>query len=46
MADLPEKLEPRPEPCATCPYRRSTPAGVWARNEYDSLEAYDGDTGE
>jgi hypothetical protein len=39
-------LEVRPEPCATCPFRRSVPAGVWAEKEYASLEAYDGPTGE
>jgi hypothetical protein len=39
-----EPLTPRPEPCATCPYRRSVPAGVWAGTEYAKLEEYDGST--
>jgi hypothetical protein len=40
------KLDVRPEPCATCPYRRSIPAGVWAASEYAKLEEYDGSTAE
>jgi hypothetical protein len=40
------KLDVRPEPCATCPYRRSVPAGVWAAGEYAKLEEYDGSTAE
>lgn len=39
-------LVPRPEPCATCPYRRSVPAGLWAAAEYAKLEDYDGSTTE
>jgi hypothetical protein len=30
-------------PCATCPYRRDVPSGVWAANEYEKLPGYDGD---
>ena len=39
-----EKLTVRPRPCATCPYRRDVPSGIWAREEYEKLRAYDGDT--
>lgn len=28
-------------PCVTCPYRRDVPSGVWAREEYEKLPAYD-----
>jgi hypothetical protein len=41
-----DPLEVRPEPCATCPYRRSAPAGLWAAHEYAKLEEYDGTTQE
>jgi len=41
----PEPLVPRDGPCATCPYRRNAPTGLWAKKEYDSLELYDGPTG-
>lgn len=37
---------PAPRPCATCPYRRDVPAGLWAAGEYSRLPAYDGPTGE
>lgn len=30
-----------PNPCSTCPYRRDTPPGIWAREEYDKLPAWD-----
>lgn len=30
-----------PVPCVTCPYRRDVPSGVWAREEYEKLPAYD-----
>jgi len=33
---------PRPNPCASCPYRRDVPSGVWAAEEYDKLLDYDG----
>jgi hypothetical protein len=33
-------------PCATCPYRRDVPSGVWAAMEYAKLPAYDAPTGE
>lgn len=34
---------PAPKPCASCPYRRDVPSGVWAAAEYDLLERYDGE---
>ena len=37
---------PAPRPCASCPYRRDVPSGVWDASEYDKLPAYDRDTGE
>lgn len=30
-------------PCKSCPYRRDVPSGVWAKEEYDKLPAYDGE---
>ena len=30
-------------PCASCPYRKDAPSGLWERHEYDKLPAYDGD---
>jgi hypothetical protein len=38
---LPAKCAPRP--CASCPYRRDSPSGLWEKHEYDKLPAYDGD---
>jgi hypothetical protein len=29
------------KPCATCPYRKDTPPGVWDRSEYEKLPGYD-----
>lgn len=29
------------KPCGTCPYRRSTPVGVWDQAEYDNLREQD-----
>jgi hypothetical protein len=40
------KLRPRKSPCASCPFRRDVPSGVWAESEYEKLRAYDGTTGE
>jgi hypothetical protein len=37
---------PRVTPCATCPYRRDVPAGIWAASEYAKLPEYDAPTGE
>jgi hypothetical protein len=33
-------------PCKTCPYRRDVPSGVWAKEEYKKLVAYDGSIAE
>jgi len=33
----------RKTPCASCPYRRGVPSGVWAASEYAKLEKYDGE---
>jgi hypothetical protein len=40
MAEL---IGPRRAPCATCPYRRDVPSGIWTANEYDKLPVYDRD---
>jgi hypothetical protein len=32
---------PLKKPCATCPYRRDVPSGVWAPEEYAKLPRYD-----
>lgn len=32
----------RPRPCASCPYRRDVPSGVWAAAEYQRLPDWDG----
>jgi len=37
-------ITPRKRPCASCPYRRDVPSGVWEAHEYDKLCGYDGDT--
>jgi hypothetical protein len=36
----------RKTPCASCPYRRDVPSGVWAESEYDKLPDYDGEISE
>lgn len=35
---------PSPRPCESCPYRRDTPSGVWAKSEYLKLAQYDRET--
>lgn len=30
-------------PCASCPYRKDVPSGIWTQEEYDKLPKYDGD---
>jgi len=35
-----------PNPCASCPYRRDVPSGVWDPSEYAKLPAYDAATGD
>lgn len=37
-------MKPRKTPCASCPYRRDVPSGLWESSEYDKLRLYDGDT--
>lgn len=32
----------RRSPCASCPYRRDVPSGIWAEAEYAKLPVYDG----
>lgn len=36
-----EPLHVAPRPCSTCPYRRATPPGIWAPEEYAKLSRYD-----
>ena len=40
MSDLPK---PPKVPCASCPYRRDVPSGVWDVDEYVKLPNYDGE---
>lgn len=40
------KFGPARRPCGSCPYRKSTPSGVWARSEYEKLPRYDLPTGD
>lgn len=35
---------PRVTPCATCPYRKSVPSGIWHEDEYSKLQPYDEET--
>lgn len=35
---------PRVRPCASCPYRRNAPSGVWHADEYAKLPRYDAET--
>jgi len=34
-------MKTRSEPCSACPYKRSTPSGVWSHHEYEKLRGYD-----
>jgi hypothetical protein len=38
--------EPAANPCGSCPLRRDAPPGLWAREEYAKLPAYDRPTGD
>lgn len=38
-----EIIKPRKSPCASCPYRKNVPSGVWDESEYQKLPRYDGD---
>ena len=35
------KYRINPNPCETCPYRKDTPSGIWAAEEYRKLPQYD-----
>ena len=37
-------LEVKKNPCSTCPYRKDTPSGLWAEDEYEKLRGYDDNT--
>lgn len=37
-----ESSTPRVTPCASCPYRKNVPSGVWDEEEYQKLPQYDG----
>ena len=41
--NVPDKLTCAARPCASCPYRKDVPSGIWAEHEYEKLIAYDGD---
>ena len=41
MSDEPAK--PRKSPCASCPYRKNVPSGIWDKTEYEKLDRYDGE---
>lgn len=41
MSELADTVAPRP--CASCPYRRDVPAGIWDTSEYAKLPDYDGE---
>lgn len=45
-ADPDLSLVVAPNPCASCPYRRDVPSGIWDPSEYAKLSAYDADTGD
>lgn len=38
-----DNMKPRKTPCASCPYRKNVPSGVWDESEYEKLPQYDGD---
>lgn len=38
-----EPAMPRKTPCASCPYRKNVPSGVWDESEYQKLPRYDGE---
>lgn len=39
-----DKIGCLPVPCATCPYRKDVPSGIWDAEEYAKLPAYDNPT--
>lgn len=40
-----QPLHVAPRACSTCPYKRSTPSGIWHPDEYAKLAEYDADPG-
>jgi hypothetical protein len=32
------------DPCASCPYRKDVPSGLWDKAEYDKILPYDNET--
>lgn len=36
-----DRLHVAKVPCGSCPYRKDTPSGIWVKEEYDKLPAYD-----
>lgn len=46
MQPMNEDAHPRATPCASCPYRKTVPSGIWHPEEYDKLRQYDGDMAE
>lgn len=41
---MPDGAMPRKSPCASCPYRKNVPSGIWHPEEYDKLPRYDEET--
>jgi len=39
-----EKINIQRAPCASCPYRKDVPSGIWATEEYDKILPYDNET--
>lgn len=35
--------KPRKNPCASCPFRKNVPSGIWDETEYQKLATYDGE---
>lgn len=46
MSEDTSPSKPRKTPCASCPYRKNVPSGVWDETEYQKLPEYDGETHE
>lgn len=36
-------IDVRERPCASCPYRRDVPSGIWSAEEYEKLRTFDGE---
>ena len=39
-----EQIRINRAPCASCPYRRDVPSGIWSTEEYDKILPYDNAT--